>query len=305
MKKLLQQRWFIAVIATPLAVLLLYLGLCAYMASSLTHAEREPITVNPSQHSIYAEDVSFPSRVDHLTLKGWFIPAPQSPRVLVMVHGKGHHRADPDIKLLNIGIELAWYGYNILMFDLRGHGESEGRRFSLGQYEVRDVQGAVDFLRKRGFAPGKIGLLGWSMGGATVLLAAPDLPEVPALMVDSAYADLGEILDREVPKKSGLPGWFTPGIIGMAQIMYGIDVYKIQPARSLERLNDRAIFIIHGEKDQLVPVSNAYLMYEKIKQFPQNKLWIVPAAGHTDAYKTKRREYTKQVSDFFNQYLGS
>ena len=59
------------------------------------------------------------------------------------------------------------------MLDLRGHGESEGEPTTLGYQEVRDVRDALSWLEEQGFEPVEVVLHGWSMGGATVLRAAP------------------------------------------------------------------------------------------------------------------------------------
>ena len=84
--------------------------------------------------------------------------------------------------------------YAVLTFDLRAHGESGGDHFTLGQLETRDVVGAVRFLQSRGRTC--IGAIGWSLGAATLLNAAPDLPEIQAIVADSAFANLAVLLDR-------------------------------------------------------------------------------------------------------------
>jgi dipeptidyl aminopeptidase/acylaminoacyl peptidase len=190
------------------------------------------------------------------------------------------------------------------MFDLRGYGQSQGKRFSLGYYETRDVLGALDFLKQRGFKPENIGMLGWSMGAATTLLSSAQSQDVRAIVIDSAYADLAEILSREIPKKSHLPGFFNPGIIRMTRLFYGIDIDAIKPAMALEKLGQRHVLIIHGQNDALVPVENAYRLYEKVSHDPKNELWILPNTAHTDAYKNYKREYGKKVAQFFNENLG-
>jgi alpha/beta superfamily hydrolase len=55
---------------------------------------------------------------------------------------------------------------------LRGHGQSADAPFTFGIYERRDVEGAIDWLKSQGFESGKIGVLGVSMGAASVIGAA-------------------------------------------------------------------------------------------------------------------------------------
>jgi predicted alpha/beta-fold hydrolase len=109
------------------------LGISLYAAYSMTKVARAPFEKKPDNLGLKYEDVSFPSR-DGLTLRGWWLEAGDSSRVVVIMHGANGHRADPGIKMLEIAREMVNAGYNVLMFDLRGHGQSEGKHVSLGYY---------------------------------------------------------------------------------------------------------------------------------------------------------------------------
>jgi fermentation-respiration switch protein FrsA (DUF1100 family) len=106
------------------------------------------------------------------------------------------------------------------MIDLRAQGRSEGERVTMGYKEVRDVRGALSWLNERGFAPGEVVLHGFSLGGATVLRAAPE-SGVAAVVEESAYADLPLILRQQLPKVSGLPSFFTPRHLPHGQALLG------------------------------------------------------------------------------------
>src|SRR6185295_13819331 len=140
-------------------------------------------------------------------------------------------------------------GYTVLVFDLRGSGESGGERFTLGAQEVRDVEGALDFLRQRGLASDGVSLVGFSMGGATALLTALDEPAVRAVAEDSGYADLGDLLDVEVPKASHLPPLFTPGMALAVRALIGVDLYAIRPVDGMPRLAAEGVpvLFVHGD----------------------------------------------------------
>ena len=279
-----------------------YLGLSAYMAATLSQTEREAIVTSPKDYHLNFESATFPSAEDHLQLKGWFIPAP-SKRMLIFVHGKGHHRDASDIQSLSLAARLNKMGFNILMFDLRGYGESQGERFSLGFYEPRDVRGAVDYAMARGFAPDDIGVIGWSMGAATALISTARDTRIAAVVADSGYADLAELLSAEVPKRSGLPPIFTPGILLMAKAMYGIDVSDIRPIDAIKRIAPRHILIIHTAQDPLIPVKNAFRLYAALPDKMKNYLWVVPGTAHVSAYKDYQVEYARRIDQFFSTEL--
>jgi len=97
--------------------------------------------------------------------------------------------------MLDIAAELVRQGHPVLLFDLRGSGRSGGDHYTMGAKEVWDMGGAIDYLNRRGLAANGVDVLGYSMGGATVLLDAPDEPLVRAVAEDSAYAELGDIID--------------------------------------------------------------------------------------------------------------
>ena len=273
------------------------------MASSLTQTERKPLISTPESFGLAFENISFLSDQDSLQLEGWFIPSPASNRVILFVHGKSYHRANPDIGMLEVAEALVKNGYNIVMFDLRGYGESQGKRFSLGYFEHRDLKGAVEHVLSRGFRPDQIGVIGWSMGAATTMITAGMTPEIKAVVMDSGYADLVDILEVQVPRESGLPPVFTFGILRMLRVLYGINLYSVRPVESVSRMLDRHIFIIHGEADSLVPVEHAKRLFALKANQPGNEVWLLPGVGHVDAYQSEPEEYISRVVAFFDREL--
>lgn len=286
--------------------MLVYGGLCAYMALTLTRPERHPFVHSPEQFGLAYESVEFPSRVDRTPLRGWLLApdasAPERARPVIMVHGKGTDReAGPGDGILGIAAPLARAGYRVLTFDLRGSGESGGDRFTLGALEVRDVGGAIDYLRQRGLAADGVNLVGFSMGGATALLTAADDPGVRAVAVDSAYADLGDLLDDQVPKVSGLPAFFTPGMVLAARGLFGVDLYAIRPVDAMPGLAAAGVpvLIIHGEADTYVPPVNAQRL--AVSYGPGVETLSVPGAGHVEAHLHAPATYDARLRSFLDR----
>ena len=194
-----------AVLAAPLA----YAGISVVVAEQLTKPYRRPLSSSPAIFGLQYEDVTFPSTDDAVPLRGWFLPAAGSDRVVVIVHGRNSNRTGDQGELVPHAEALVERGYNALLFDFRGHGESGGVRFTLGTVEQRDVLGAVDYLESRGFAPARMGFWAHSMGAATVLLASAASPDVRTIVADSSFARLDDLLDRQLPLASGLPASST------------------------------------------------------------------------------------------------
>ena len=93
-------------------------------------------------------------------------PQLNSSRTIIFLHGF-NGSMDPDLKYASHFIKA---GFNVLMFDFRNHGRSEGNITSLGALEVLDAEAAMQYARLRGSE--KTGLLGFSMGGRVALLTA-------------------------------------------------------------------------------------------------------------------------------------
>ena len=275
------------------------LGISGYAASSLTKFERVPIESNPTDFELEYVDVSFPSR-DGLMLCGWWLEVGDDNPIIVVVHGSGDNRAHPAERMLGIAKDLVSYGYNVLMFDMRGHGESEGKHISAGYYERNDVLGAIDYIRQSGIES-KIGILGFSMGAATSLMAAAESEEINAVVADCAYADIVSIIESEFANRSNLPKFFMPIILSMTRNIYDIDFTAIKPEEAVKEISV-PVFIIHGGQDEMIPVQHAY----RLKEASQNldsKLWIVPEAQHANSYLVRPAEYKEQVISFFDEVL--
>jgi len=275
------------------------LGISGYAASSLTQFEQTPIECSPADFGLEYMGVSFPSR-DGLMLRGWWLEADDDNPVIVLVHGSGDNRAHPAERMLGIAKDLVSYGYNVLMFDMRGHGESEGKHTSAGYYERNDLLGAIDYIRQRGIKS-RIGVLGFSMGAATSLMAAAESEEIDAVVADSAYADIVSIIDSEFAARSNLPKFFMPIILFMTRNIYNIDFTAIKPEEAVREIS-APIFIIHGGQDDMVPVQHAYRLKEA-SQNPDSELWIVPEAQHANSYLVRPAEYRERVISFLDEVL--
>jgi pimeloyl-ACP methyl ester carboxylesterase len=289
---------------TLLLVIVGYAAICGYMAFTLTEPERQPFRVFPEQYGLTYATVDFPSRGDATALDGWLLqpsPGARQRRPVVVVHGKGVDRTrEAHDHVLEIAADLVSNGHQVLLFDLRGSGRSGGDHYTLGAKEVWDLGGAIDYLESRGLAEHGIDLLGYSMGGATVLLDASDEPLVRAVAEDSAYADLGDLVDDQLPKASHLPGLFTPGTVLMARPLVGIDLYAIRPVDQVRVLAARGVplLIIHGEADSTIPISHGQRIAAAYGRSAETL--FVPGAEHVRSYESAPDVYLARLEAFFN-----
>jgi dipeptidyl aminopeptidase/acylaminoacyl peptidase len=285
-------RW----VLLALAILALgYLGVGLFVATRVTGPIRQPTEQIPADKGLDFQEVSFESS-DGLDLKGWWIPEGESSRAVVLVHGLDASKSGQYV--LDTASIYAQADYGVLMLDLRGHGESEGKRTALGYQEVQDVRGALSWLEEdQGFQPGEVVLHGWSMGGATVLRSAPGT-SVAAVIEESSYADLPLLLRDRLPESSGLPSFFNPGIFLMAKIFLDFDPWAVRPEEDAAILSGEGVplLIIHSRDDEVVPFEHAKML---ATSYPDAEFWEIEGYGHVEAYS--HPEYRQKLLGFLEQ----
>lgn len=276
-------------------------GTLSYLAADrLVHPPRDLNPATPAWRGLAYEDASLLTE-DGLRLAAWWMPAegPASGTV-VFLHGYGASK----VQSLSVAPFLHEAGYHVLAFDLRGHGASDGDHTTFGIDEAADARAAYRYLAERGDPDlQRVAFFGWSMGGATALLAAESLPHVRAFVVDSAFARLNNVVGNSLASLTGLPPFpFSPLTIGFASIMTDRDVGDSEPARATGDLA-RPVLIIHGKADSLVrPDVDAIELQRAAGE--HGELWLVPDADHVNARRYHPMEYEHRVLAFLAEHLG-
>jgi pimeloyl-ACP methyl ester carboxylesterase len=266
-------------------------------ADRLTRSRNRPAILDPRVVSASATPWSVRTS-DGLTLRGWYCPTPRRRHLIVLVHGMGG--AWPEMAAL--GHDLHRSGYDVLLFDLRGHGESDPSRLYLGRRERGDLRAVLDWALRRGFPPDRIGWLGYSMGAATLVMEAAHNPRIHTAVLDSPYGDLPELLRTQLARHSHLPSWFNPGILGAAHLVFGVRTDDLVPIRAARHWGLRPLLVIHGENDTIVPVDQARLLARAAG--PLCQAVTFPGVDHVQAYEHDPRRYLAAVDSFFRRSLS-
>ena len=271
-----------------------YMGLSGYMAGHMSRVPRTFAEVTPHSLGLDYEDVAFANRGGTLELNGWLVREGNPDSWIILVHGSGGNRAHNAVNMLGLTRDLVKKGIGVLTFDLRAHGESQGRRASVGFEERTDVLGAIDFLESRGIARGRIGALGFSLGAVITILAAAEERGLAGLVLDSPFASLMEMVYRETSRRSGMSRLFLPGMMFMGRVMYGVDLSSVRPLDAVKGV-DCPILFIHGAQDMMVDPSNSARLYKAAGG--RKDLWMVPEARHAQGYNSRPEEYVDRVVD--------
>jgi uncharacterized protein len=294
-----------------------YLGIGAVAASQLTQPKRvfDP-ALNPGVYQLKYEDFKYPARNDGTQIAAWYIPSDENQRAIILVHGRDNSRSNGFVDhFVSFADKLHQAGFSVLMIDLRGHGESADSRFSFGIKERNDILGGVDWLKAKGYEPGKIGVLGYSLGAASVIGAASEEEDIGAIWTDSSYADIKSVIERNWVTESGLPQAFLYSAEGMIRLLYGYNITASRPVDEIGKIAPRPIFVAHCRQDNMIPISHM----DQLSSAAQNaQTWVIENCdqhtleeeivpekfnGHALGYNLQPEEYAQKVIQFFDDSL--
>ena len=289
------------VTASVVVVAVLFAMLSVIVAHLFTTPKRVQPLAPPAHIAPTYERVAFTARSDVLRLAAWYRRTDDARGAVILVHGRDGCRGD-ELRGTTIDLvtAIASHGLSVLLIDLRGHGESAAGRLTFGLRESRDVLGAVDFLLQRGYAPARIGVLGASMGGASAIAAAAEEPAIGALVTDSAFASLEEVLRAQFSRLTHLPSFFLRGALVAARLLTGEHLLSRPPAVNMRRLQHRPTLVIHAAHDPFVPVHHAHAL----RRASSGAIWITPGDRHLASFGVAGREYIDVVADFFGRHIA-
>jgi uncharacterized protein len=223
------------------------------------------------------------SAVVHLPEK---LPSP----VIVCCHGLLSLKDSP--KYIAIGEEMANAGFSVLRFDFSGCGESPRRPGeTLIGARMRDLEFVLDFASRQEWSDGRIGLLGSSLGGYLLLLAANASPDrIFAAACWAAPYDVG-IIHPGGNDMEGLADLFPDG-------------FQLGRPKNLSELSQVArVLLIHGRQDQIVNWEQSLQIYDRLKN--PKKLILMQTADHQFLDDSWRRAAISASLEWFLEHLKS
>jgi pimeloyl-ACP methyl ester carboxylesterase len=240
---------------------------------------------------------------DGVRLAGWYIPAgngsgPGAPTI-VLAHGHGVNKS----AMLSRAAVLH-RDYNLVLFDFRGHGQSEDALSTIGFREQEDVRAMVDWL-ETSKGPQAIGLLGVSMGGAAVMLEARDDHRVRAVVIDSTHATLANAIQARLDR-SGYPlslpaAW---AVLFGGLIRTGTDMSAADPIQAVEGYGQRPLMIISSGRDDTIGPTDAQDVLAAAREGGAEVLLrTCEVAGHGQTVSACADDYRDWVLGFFADAL--
>jgi fermentation-respiration switch protein FrsA (DUF1100 family) len=266
-------------------------------AVAATNVPSTDVTSTPEAVGLEYESVAL-TTTDGVELSAWYLPGTNRAGVVVM-HGSGSTRSD----VLDQAAVLAGIGYAVLLIDARGHGDSDGTAMDFGWYGDLDIAAGTEFLATRAdIDPGRIGVVGFSMGGEEAIGAAATDPRIRAVVAEGAMGR--QAADKEwLSDAYGWRGWAQERL---EYVQYGItnlltDASQPISLRSavVNAPDTRFLLITAGNVDD----EGRAASYIQAGANERVTAWTVDGADHTGGYGTRPQEWQQRVVEFLDEQL--
>lgn len=232
---------------------------------------------------------------DGLLLPAWYYPSQNGAAILAMGGNTGALGANlPEVA------PLLEAGYGVLQLSARVCA-TPARPVTLGALEVRDAAAGLAFLQARAEVdPARIGVFGFSMGGAGAIRAAAREVDIAAVLAEGGYFNLGKDIVEPEAKESLVRKVFLYTIADVFWLRTGANPWQISPVDEIGAISPRPVFLIYGEFE--ADSGRAQAQFDAAGE--PKALWIVPGGDHGQNYRVAPEEYTRRVVTFFEQTLG-
>jgi cephalosporin-C deacetylase-like acetyl esterase len=282
--------------------LLLFAGIVGYSWYRLHKAIHIHATGGdkiPSDFDMSYDTVSFTTK-DGIAISGWYIPAKNPKAIVILSHGRVLRNSGKSL-MLPLAKDLHANNYSILLFDMRGTGESKGNSIDFGSKQWQDVVSAYRYVESLTVGQKvKIGFLGISQGGVASIIAAGKEKIGDFIIAVTPFATHSSLFAYQVAKEKVFPKFlFRWALQVAANIELGLG-YELYNARNFISQIKSPIFLISGKKDQVVNPKDPWVLYESAHN---PKDYWEASTGH-DVYGEKKEECIDKILHFLSVYAN-
>lgn len=228
---------------------------------------------------------------NHLTLEGWYIPADSARGTVLLVHGMGQNKS----MLLKEAYEFMYLGFNVMLIDLRAHGNSDGHVSTIGFLESEDVKLAYDYIAGKGEK--NIILYGVSLGATVITKAIFDYDLSPArIILEMPY----EKLEKLFGKRGSMLGFpeepFGVLVTFWASVERGFNAFEVNTSKYTEKVKC-PVLLEYGVLDKIVSEKETNSIFEHIAS-NNKKLVRYENAGHELFLNKDALKWRKEIKEF-------
>ncbi|MBU1107666.1 MAG: alpha/beta hydrolase [Candidatus Riflebacteria bacterium] len=277
--------YLIGLICAGIAMTLLYL---------INTVINRPNFVSPGQLSDTDYKEFTATTRDGISIHAVFYEGAVNADTVLLCHGHGVNLnyMNDMVKFLRIA------GYNLVLLDFRAHGRSGGTLCPIGLLEWQDIKAVLTKARELGFLKPDtvIAAYGRSMGAASLINGAAELPEIKAFVLESSFARLRLVAANDAYHTVMLPDTpLSDFAFWLISIITSTDFAGNQPVEQGKNLADRAVFLIHDELDWRADLKQFEMLKKSI---PNATTWVSPDSWHVCAHKKNPAEFEGRFLDF-------
>lgn len=232
------------------------------------------------------------------TLRGFWHPphgtAGKPAPAVILLHGLTGSQTSDGFIMVHLARRLVAAGIGALRVDFYGSGDSDGDFTEMTILtELSDARRIFDFAAAQpGIDPKRVGVLGFSFGGAVTALLAGAEPRIRSIV---AWAPAIDPRLAEFWHSMPSPAFFGSQELGQGFIDCLREVSALDP---LAKFNG-PVLVLHGDKDESVPIGNGALFAEKTG----GRLQLIENANHTFDHPTWRKELFDATVKHFSETL--
>ncbi len=233
---------------------------------------------------------------DGYTLYAEWVRCPGKARGCVIL---SHGYTDNHLGALKYGEMYQKLGFDLVVYDLRGHGRNKRTFCTYSIRESEDLAAVIKQVRKRSKPGLPVGLHGESLGAATTIACLKTEPDVDFAVADCAFAEIMPIFKRGL-KGMRLPTFLVYTASLCSKLFYGYAFSKMRPVDALPPGRGLPILFIHGADDDFIPPQHSVRMHDAA---PGSDLVLIPDAGHASSVFAHPDLYARAVADFLGRHF--
>lgn len=217
-------------------------------------------------------------------------------RYILISHGYTDNRFGA-LKYARMYLDL---GFNVIVYDLRGHGENAETFCTYSARERRDLQALILESRQRYGDMAVLGLHGESLGAATSLAVLEFQPPVDFVVADCGFSNIRDVLADGVRSRH-LPAAMVDVASLCAKVRFGYGYADMRPIDCLAG-NAVPILFIHGAADGFIAPAHSESMSRATAGY--SELHLIDDAGHAESILVNPEAYREYVAAFLDRVLS-
>ena len=315
-KRTILKRIFWVFVPAVLVLGLGVIGLDFYLIHRLSNPPRTEFYTSPRDLQIIMDKPVWSDEkwknLDSTESLGWFFTQGRTAPAIILSHAYGSNRSE----LLTLGFELWKAGYHVLLYDMRGHGESPVKWSGLGTYEKDDLLSALSFLKEmktssgHPLLDGRVGFYGVDLGGYISLAASSQDPMVKAVAVDSVYPSVADFINYRLKSLVGTDSSWANQIVDSEWTQrlneLTVQVYLLRREESalavdsVASASGRKFFFVKSQEPNML-ADMTQRLHDKAKD--QKTIIAVEHTRLDRLYENASSDYDARVVAFFREAL--